>query len=393
MNSSSSSNPNTQQVLVLHVTSRRAKASVVDPAGDIVATVERPLTISEPSPGLAEQDPFEVIDAAKAVLREAYEAKTGIVVAVGLATERGSAIAWNPQDGQPLYPLICPQDVRTYEQCRDVAHTEAHRAIVRNHTGLSINPSFAAPKMHWLTNRTSTLGSAMGTLDSWLLYNLLEGKPHLTDRINAASTQLFNIKTLAWDEDLLKLWGLRGDLLPEPRPSFSDFGTLVADIVGEPLPVVAVTGDQQAGLYAAGTTRVGYGDQLIAMKPLGNSFQITEGVLTTLALGPDDERYYTLEDPIGPAAARVAAVHDQPDQLSAVLQQISVEVAASLQLMLTPQDKQVVMDGELSERDELLQTQQKLLPEVELSRHKYSDSVTAGVAKLTFDRMAQRLLS
>ena len=393
MYSSSSSNPNTQQVLILHVTSRRAKASVVDPAGDIVATAERLLSISEPSPGWAEQDPLEVIAAAKAVLQEAYAAKTGMVVAVGLATERGAAIAWNPQDGQPLYPLINQQDTRTYEQCRDVSHTEEHRAIVRERTGLSINPSFAAPKMHWLTNRTSTLGSAMGTLDSWLMHNLLSGKPHLTDRTNAASTQLFNIKTLGWDEDLLKLWGLHEDLLPELRPSFSDFGTLSADILGEPLPVTTVVGDQQASLYVAGTTRVGYGDQLVAMKPLGSEFRITEGVLTTLAVGPDDERYYALEDPIGPAAMRVVAVHDQPEQLAAVLQQISVEVAASLQLILTQQDKHVVMDGELSESDQLLQTQQKLLPEVELSRQNYSDSVALGVAKLTFDRIAQRLLS
>lgn len=393
MHSSSSSNPKTQQVLVLHVTSRRARASVVDPAGDVVAVAERSLDILEPTPGWAEQDPFAVIDAAKAVLQEAYAAKTGVVVAIGLATERGSAIAWNPQDGQPLYPLINQQDNRTYEQCRDVSHTEAHRAIVRDRTGLSINPSFAAPKMHWLTNRTNTLGSAMGTLDSWLMFNLIEGKPHLTDRTNAASTQLFNVKTLAWDEDLLKLWGLHEDLLPELKPSFSEFGALAADIFGEPLPMTTVVGDQQASLYAAGTTRVGYGDQLVAMKPLGSLFQLTEGVLTTLALGPDDERYYALEDPIGTAASRVASVRDQPEQLAVVLQQISVEVAASLQLILTPQDKQVLLDGELSELDQLLQTQQKLLPEVALSRHKYSDSVALGVAKLTFDRITQRLLS
>lgn len=393
MHSGSSSNPNTQQVLVLHVTSRLAKASVVDPAGDIVAVAERSLNVLEPSPGLSEQDPFEVVDAAKAVLQEAYAAKTGTVVAVGLATERGAAIAWNPQDGQPLYSLINRQDNRTYEQCRDVSHTEAHRAIVRDRTGLSINPGFAAPKMHWLTNRTNTLGCAMGTLDSWLMHNLIEGGPHLTDRTNAASTQLFNVKTLAWDEDLLKLWGLHEDLLPELKPSFGDFGTLAADILGEVLPVTTVVGDQQASLYAAATTRVGYGDELVAMKPLGSSFQITEGVLTTLAVGPDDERYYTLEDPIGQAASRVAAVRDQPEQLAAVLQQISVEVAASLQLILTPQDRQVLLDGELSELGQLFETQQKLLPEVTLSRHKYSDGVALGVAKLTFDRIAQRLLS
>ncbi|HKX24300.1 MAG TPA: FGGY family carbohydrate kinase, partial [Candidatus Saccharimonadales bacterium] len=218
MHSSSSSNPNTQQVLVLRVGDGLARASVVDPSGEVAAVAERTFQTAQPTPGWAEQDPFEVVEAAKVALREAYESRTGTVVAVGLATERGSAIAWNPQDSQPLYPLINWRDARTYEHCRDVSHTEAHRAIVRERTGLSINPTFAAPKMHWLTNRTNTMGAVMGTLDSWLMYNLLEGQPHLTDRANAASTQLFNLQTLNWDEDLLKLWGLHENLLPQLKP-------------------------------------------------------------------------------------------------------------------------------------------------------------------------------
>lgn len=197
MHSSSSSNPSAQQVLVLLVADGLARASVVDSSGNVVVIAERPFRTVEPTPGWAEQDPSEIVEAAEAALREAYEARTGSVIAVGLATERGSATAWNPHDGQPLYPLINCRDSRTYEHCRDLSHTEAHRAIVRERTGLSINPSFAAPKMHWLTNRVNTMGAAMGTLDSWLMYNLLEGRPHLTDRTNAASTQLFNIKTLS----------------------------------------------------------------------------------------------------------------------------------------------------------------------------------------------------
>ncbi|HKX24655.1 MAG TPA: hypothetical protein VJM46_05450, partial [Candidatus Saccharimonadales bacterium] len=145
--------------------------------------------------------------------------------------------------------------------------------------------------------------------------------------------------------------------------------------------------------YIAGAPRIQYDQQLVATKPLGSTFQIVEGVLTTSALGPDDERYYMLEDPIGPAASRVAAAQDSPDQLTAVLQQIGVEVAASLQLMLAPQDKQVVMDGELSQLPQLLDVQQKLLPTLTLSAQKNPDSVTRGVAKFTFDRIAQRLLS
>lgn len=393
MPSNDSSNPNTQQVLVLRVDNGRARATVVDPLGNVAAVAERTFQTTEPTPGWAEHDPFEVVEAAKAALREAYEARTGTVVAVGFATERGSAIAWNPQDGQPLYPLINWRDSRTYEHCRDVSHTEAHRAIVRERTGLTINPTFAASKMHWLTNRTNTLGSVMGTMDSWLMYNLLEGRPHLTNRTNAASTQLFNIQTLSWDEDLLKLWGLHENLLPELRPSYSDFGVLQADIVGEPLPLVTVTGDQQAAQYLAGMARVQYDQQLVATKPLGGTFQIVEGVLTTLAIGSNDERSYMLEDPIGPAASRLAAAQNSPDRLMAVLQQISVEVAASLQLMLTPQDTRAVLDGEQSQLEGLLAVQQKLLPEITLSLQRNPDSITLGVAKLTFDRMAQRLLS
>ena len=395
--SSSNSSKSEPQILVLDVSPTAAKAFVVNRAGDIVSGSHLPLTISVPSDGFVEQDPTEVLDAVGEVLREAYEHRTGDVVAMGIAVDRESAVAWSRETGKELHPIISWPDRRAYEQCRDIAHTESNQKLVRERSGLKIDYNLPAPKLHWLTNRTETLGSCMGTLDSWLLYNLAEGRPFLTDRTVAAHTGLFNIQTLGWDQDLLKLFGLHEDLLAEVRPSYSDFGALREDVIGKALPIHVMMGDQQASLYAAGvkpgTIEVSYGSRMCAMKVIGDTFQLIDDTNTTLIAGPTDERLYALEDTIGPAASRVLPVINQPDVLTDVLQKLSVEVAASLQPMLTPTDRRIIIDGGISQAAQLPEIQSKVLGGIEVTRQNHFEATAMGVAKLTFDRILQSSLS
>lgn len=394
MNSSGSSK---SEVLVLDVSPTAAKAFVVDASGDIVARAVQPLQSYTPMPGWVEQDPVAIVDAARTVLREAYQKRTGEIVGVGFAVDRETVVAWSRETGQALYPAISWPDKRTADQCRDMAHTEDNNALLRQKSGLVIDHNLPAPKLHWLTNHAETLGNCMGTLDSWLLYNLAEGRPFLTDRTVAAHTGLFNIQTLVWDEQLLSLFGLHEDVLPEVRASRGRFGTLAADVVGEALPIYAVVGDQQASLYAAGTTpgtvEVSYGTRMSALKIAGPKLTFVDDTLTTLVVGVDDERLYALEDTIGPAAARMQPVLDHAQGLDAVLRQLSVEVAASLQFMLEPQDKRIIIDGGVSQAEHLPEIQASLLEGVEIIRAKQPEATAVGVAKLTFEAATQHSLS
>jgi glycerol kinase len=396
MNSNSFLKSN-QQVLVLDASPTAVKAFVVDESGEAVASAFRALDSYTPMPDWVEQDPVGLIDAARDVLREAYERRTGDVIAMGLAADREGVLAWSRQDHQALYPIITWPDKRAHDQSRDMARTVANNALVRQKTGLAIDSSLAALKLRWLTNHAETLGNCMGTLDSWLLYNLANSRPFLTDRTIAAHTGLFNIQTLAWDSELFKLFGLHEDALPEVKPSFSDFGTLRADVVGDELPIRVVMGDQQASLYATGTgvgtIEVSYGTRMSAMKIVGSKLTFVDDTATTLAVGVNDERLCALEDTIGPAAARVQPVLGQPDKLQQVLEQLGVEVAASLQFMLTPEDKRIVIDGGVSQAEKLAEIQSRLLGGIEVVRAKSHEATAVGVAKLTFDRIAQSSLS
>lgn len=389
MNFSNSSRSNAQ-VLVLDVGMTNAKAFVVDELETIIASARQPLTSFRPMPDWVEQDPVEILEAAQRVLREAYDGRSGKILAMGIANQRESALVWSPIDGRPLYPVISRQDRRTQDECHDINRIELNRQLVRSRTGLRIDPAFSATKMHWLTNRIESLGTYMGTIDSWLLYNLAEGSPYLTDRTNASRTLLFNIRDLGWDSDLLSLFGLHETLLPEVKPSFSNFGTLKKDVVGEELPIHVMIGDQQASMYAAGNTpsviKVTYGAEMFVMKTLTH-FELREDTLTALAVGRNDEPLYALEDAIGSVGSRITPLLDNPGKLRVELEKLAVEVAASLQIVLDQDDKRIIIDGGITNAVELPEIQAQVLSGIRVDRQSSPEGVALGVAKLLFDRM------
>jgi glycerol kinase len=226
---------------------------VVDPELNVVGRGYAELPQIFPRPGWVEHDPEQiwqsVLDAAQAALAgvDARELQ-----AIGITNQRETTVLWERATGRPVANAIVWQDRRTAERCRELP-----AALLRERTGLVPDPYFSATKLEWLLQRHDPAGLAFGTVDSWLLWKLTGGRVHATDETNASRTLLCSLETLDWDDELLELFGVPRELLPEIRPSGSDFGA--GELLGLRLPVRGVAGDQQAALFAAGGAKATYG--------------------------------------------------------------------------------------------------------------------------------------
>jgi glycerol kinase len=199
-----------------------------------------------PRPGWVEHDPEEiwqsVLRAAEAALRAAGEEPT----AIALTNQRETTLLWERRTGMPVQRAIVWQDRRTAERCSGL-----DGELLRERTGLVPDPYFSATKLEWLLREQGTrAGLAFGTVDSWLVWKLTGGEVHATDETNASRTLLCSLDTLDWDDELLRLFGVPHDVLPEIRPSGAEFGE--ASLLGRTLPIRGIAGDQQAALFAAG---------------------------------------------------------------------------------------------------------------------------------------------
>lgn len=303
-----------------------------------------------------EQDAVAIAALSRDLLRRAVHdggVRTEDIAGLGITNQRETTVLWNRRTGKPLHPAIVWEDRRTAEYCRAIS--EKHAALIRDKTGLSTDPYFSASKIRWLlkntagaANANATLSDlACGTIDSWLMWNLVDGSPHLTDHTNASRTLLFNIKTLKWDTELLALFDVPAPVLPAPHPSLYFFGNLSADILGRPVPLVAVCGDQQGSLVAAGrdigATKVTYGTGIFLTQVLGETFAIHEPFFTTLA-PTDGAPLYALEAKIEDCGARVSPLVGHPKELTKLLRMLAEDVGAYLR-KLPMRPREVVVDG------------------------------------------------
>ncbi|HYA09949.1 MAG TPA: FGGY family carbohydrate kinase, partial [Gaiellaceae bacterium] len=203
-----------------------------------------------PQPGWVEQDPEElwasVLGAAEAALAEARLGARD-VTAIGITNQRETSILWERASGRPVHDAIVWQDRRTAERCRELP-----AELIRGRTGLVPDPYFSATKLEWLLARTERPQRelAFGTVDTWLAWKLTGGRVHATDVTNAARTMLFDIGRLAWDDELLALFGVDAALLPEVVPTSGVAGE--AELLGATVPVASLVGDQQAALFGQG---------------------------------------------------------------------------------------------------------------------------------------------
>jgi glycerol kinase len=268
-----------------------------------------------PRPGWVEHDAGEIWEVTRRVAGEAI-ADAGIQGAeldgIGIANQRETVVAWDPATGDPIYRALVWQDRRTAERC-DELKAAGHEPLVRERTGLVIDPYFSGTKIEWLQRNVEGAERAVfGTVDSWLAFKLT-GR-HVTDHSNASRTMLFDIRKLAWDGELCAMLGVDPARLPEPLPSAHVYGT-TSEFGGE-APVAGIAGDQQAALFGqachhAGMAKNTYGTGSFVLLNTGEVAPPPgEGLLTTVACGVEGETAYALEASIFVTGAAVQWLRD-----------------------------------------------------------------------------------
>ncbi len=287
-----------------------------------------------PRPGWVEHDATEIWEVTRRVAIQAI-ADAGIQGAqlegIGIANQRETVVAWDPATGEPLHRALVWQDRRTAARC-DELRAEGREDLVRARTGLVLDPYFSGTKIEWLLQNASLPADAVfGTIDSWLLFKLT-GR-HATDYTNASRTLLFDIRRLAWDEELCALVGVDRARLPEPLPSAHIFG-MTGEFGGE-VPVAGIAGDQQAALFGQACHRPGsakntYGTGSFVLLHAGNEApEPGEGLLTTVACGVEEAAAYALEASIFVTGAAVQWLRDGLGVISAAEE--TEALAASLE--------------------------------------------------------------
>lgn len=275
-----------------------------------------------PHPGWVEHDATEIWEAAKATLNDVIAKLDTPPTAIGITNQRETAVAWSRSSGMPLHRAIVWQDRRTAGRCDELSRAGA-LPLVRERTGLVLDPYFSGTKFEWLL---STSGGAvetsddlaLGTVDSWLLWNLTGGEVHATDPSNASRTMLFDIRSLAWDSDLCDLLHVPLAALPSVRPSSGRFGVTSA-VCGVPagIPISGIAGDQQSALFGQacftpGMAKNTYGTGSFILLNVGDTCPApTDGMLTTVAWTlADGTTTYALEGAIFVTGAAVQWLRD-----------------------------------------------------------------------------------
>lgn len=271
-----------------------------------------------PEPGRVEHDADEIWQAVRATLAEVV-AQVGTPSAIGITNQRETVVAWDRATGRPYGRAIVWQDRRTAGMC-DALRAGGHLELVRERTGLVLDPYFSGTKMAWLLSEGVPAGPqlALGTIDSWVLWNLTGGEVFATDPSNASRTMLYDIGALDWSTELADLLGVPLDALPEVRPSSGRFG-ITSDRCGAPagIPVSGIAGDQQAALFGQacfqpGTAKNTYGTGSFVLMNVGATCpRPSEGMLTTVAWTlADGTTAYALEGAIFVTGAAVQWLRD-----------------------------------------------------------------------------------
>jgi glycerol kinase len=253
-----------------------------------------------PEPGWVEHDAVEIWEVTRRIAVQAI-VDAGIqgadLDAIGITNQRETVVAWDPETGEPVHHALVWQDRRTAARCEEL-RAAGHEPLIRQRTGLVIDPYFSGTKIEWLRRNVEAARSAVfGTIDSWLVFKLTAR--HVTDYSNASRTMLFDIRELRWDPELCGLLGVEPASLPEPVPSAQIYGR--TGVFGGDVPVAGIAGDQQAALFGQACQRAGmakntYGTGSFILLNTGRDApQPGEGLLTTIAWGLGNETDYALE--------------------------------------------------------------------------------------------------
>ena len=313
-------------VLALDQGTTSSRAILFNEEGAIVSVSQREFEQIYPQPGWVEHDPKEIFRTQRETAREAVR-KANVplkdIMAVGITNQRETTIVWDRQTGEPIHNAIVWQDRRTAAMCAELKEVGAE-SLVRERTGLVIDPYFSGTKIAWLLDnvrgaraRAERGELAFGTVDTWLVWQLTGNRTHVTDPSNASRTLLYNIHMNDWDAELLRLLKVPRAILPDVQPSASAFGMLPAGVLDEPLIIGGIAGDQQAAMFGqichpAGTAKNTYGTGCFMLLHTGDRVvESKHGLVSTSLAQLPDRREYALEGSVFIGGAVVQWLRDQ----------------------------------------------------------------------------------
>jgi len=339
-------------ILALDQGTTSSRAIVFDHKGLPVASARKEFTQIFPQPGWVEHDPDEIWSTQRGVALEALamaRMESTSLAATGITNQRETTVVWNRKTGRPVYNAIVWQDRRTSEYCDQLKNDGLDDTILKK-TGLIIDAYFSATKVRWIIENVSGARSmaergelAFGTVDSWLIWNLTGGRMHITDVSNASRTMLFNIHTMEWDDDLLRIFNIPAIMLPEVRSSSEVCGHAAGTFTSQ-VPVAGIAGDQQAALFGQmcverGMVKNTYGTGCFMMMNTGTTPVISGNrLLTTVAWRIGEKTEYALEGSIFIAGAVVQWLRDSLGIIrdSAAVEQLAREVQSAEGVYFVP---------------------------------------------------------
>jgi glycerol kinase len=310
-------------VLAIDQGTTGSTALVFDASGKVLGRGYSEFTQFYPKPGWVEHDPEEIWKVTLKVIRQALRAaklKAGDLAAVGITNQRETAVLWDRKTGTPAHRAVVWQDRRSAAIC-DGLRAAGAESLVRDKTGLVIDPYFSGTKLTWLFGNARGLRKraarlAFGTVDSWLIWKLSGGRAHLTDYTNASRTLLYDIYARRWDPELLKLLDIPAEILPAVVTSSGVVATTDAKAFGAEVPIAGIAGDQQAALFGQacfdpGLVKNTYGTGCFVLMYTGDQAVRSEkGLLTTIACAADGSPAYALEGSVFVAGAAIQWLRD-----------------------------------------------------------------------------------
>lgn len=299
---------NQKYILAFDIGTSSLRSVMFNDKAKIIGIEQKEFAQYYPDKGFVEHDAEEIwqklILSAKELIKK-LDITPSHIAGIGITNQRETTVIWDKITGKPIHNAIVWQDTRTADYCTKLIKKDL-ADIVKSKTGLVINPYFSASKIRWILdnavkNKTDIDKLKFGTIDTWILWKLTGGKMHATDYSNASRTLVFNINTLKWDDELLSLFEIPKNILPEVKSSISDFGRAERSIFGEEIPINALIGDQQSALFGQtcferGEAKATYGTGCFILKNTGDKpIFYKNGLLTTIAWGIDNKITYAGE--------------------------------------------------------------------------------------------------
>jgi glycerol kinase len=313
-----------QYILALDQGTTSSRAMLLSEDGKVHGLAQTPFKQIFPKPGWVEHDPREIWSTQFGVAMDALAQAGGresSVAAIGITNQRETTIVWDRKTGEPIYNAIVWQDRRTSGFC-DQLRQQGYDAIIQQKTGLVIDAYFSGSKVRWLLDNVAGARSlaergelAFGTVDTWLVWQLTGGARHVTDVTNASRTMLFNLHTLAWDDELLEILGVPKSMLPELVSSSEICGTTTGVLQG--IPIAGIAGDQHAALFGQmcmqpGMVKCTYGTGSFMLQNTGDKPVVSKNrLLTTVGWSIKGETTYALEGSVFIAGAVVQWLRDE----------------------------------------------------------------------------------